>query len=67
MNIAEKMVIESRLMGRIADWMHQHGEVLFDRQQSNVYTGVRIREIRWQDCTYCIVDVDGMTRQIERL
>ena len=39
MNIAEKMAIESRLMTRIADWMHQHGEVLFDKQRSNAYTG----------------------------
>ena len=67
MNIAEKMAIESRLMGRIADWMQQHGEVLFDRQQSNAYTGARIREIRWRGRTYRIVDVDGMTCQIEGL
>ena len=67
MNIAEKMAIESRLRGRIADWMQQHGEVLFDRQQSNAYTGVRIREIRWRGHTFRIIDVDGMTCQIERL
>ena len=54
-------------MTRIADWMHQHGEVLFDKQRSNAYTGVRIREIRWRGHTFRIVDVDGMTCQIERL
>ena len=67
MNIAEKMERESRLMGRIADWMESHGEVLYDRQRSNAYTGVRIREITWRGHTYRIVDVDGMTCQIERL
>ena len=34
---------------------------------SNAYTGVRIREIEWRGRTYRIVDVDGMTCQIERL
>jgi hypothetical protein len=67
MNIAEKMELESRLMMNIASWMQEHGEVLSDRQQSNAYTGVRIREIRWRGYTFRIVDVDGMTCQIERL
>ena len=26
MNIADKMEMETRLMGRIADWMEKHGE-----------------------------------------
>ena len=67
MNIADKMERESRLMGRLADWMETHGTVLSDRQRSNAYTGVRIREIKWRGRTYRIVDVDGMTCQIERL
>ena len=67
MNIADKMEMESRLMGRIADWMESHGEVLYDRQRSNAYTGVRIREIEWRGNIYRIVDVDGMPCQIERL
>jgi len=67
MNIADKMEMESKLMGRIADWMFQHGEVLSDIQQSNAYTGVRIREILWRGRNYRIVDVDGMTCRIERL
>lgn len=67
MNYADKMERESKLMSNIADWMETHGEVLFDRQQSNAYTGVRIREIRWWGRTYRIVDVDGITCQIERL
>lgn len=67
MNIADKMEMESRLMGRIADWMESHGEVLYDRQRNNAYTGVRIREIAWRGNNYRIVDVDGMTCHIERL
>lgn len=67
MNIAEKMEMESRLMGNIAGWMEDHGEVLSDRKQSNAYTGVRIREIRWRGHTYRIIDVDGMTCRIEKL
>ncbi len=67
MNIADKMERESRLMGNIASWMQEHGEVLSDRQRSNAYTGIRIREILWRGYTFRIVDVDGMTCQIERL
>lgn len=67
MNIAEKMERESRLKGNIADWMEKHGEVLSDRQRSNAYTCVRIREIRWRGNTYRIMDVDWMTCQIERI
>ena len=67
MNIADKMEMETRLMGRFADWMEKHGEVLSDRQKSNAYTGVRIREIMWRGYTYRIVDVDGMTCRIEKL
>jgi hypothetical protein len=47
--------------------MEKHGEVLSDRQRSNAYTCVRIREIAWRGNTYRIVDVDWMTCQIERL
>ena len=67
MNIADKMEMESRLMGNIAHWMENHGEVLSDRQRSNAYTGVRIREIAWRGHTYRIVDVDGMTCRIEKI
>jgi hypothetical protein len=67
MNIADKMERESKLMTNLASWMQEYGEILSDRQRSNAYTGVRIREIRWRGCTFRIVDVDGMTCQIERL
>ena len=67
MNIADKMERESRLMGNIASWMQEHGEVLSDRQRSNAYTGIGIREIRWRGHTFRIVDVDGMTCRIEKI
>ena len=67
MNIADKMERESRLMTKLASWMQAHGDTLSDMQRSNAYTGVRIREIRWRGHTFRIVDVDGMTCQIERL
>ena len=67
MNIADKMEREARLMGNLAEWMEKHGTVISDRQQSNAYTGVRIREIKWRGSTYQIVDVDGMTCRIERV
>ncbi len=66
MNYADKMEQEARLMSRLADWMEKHGEVLSDRQRSNAYTGVRIREVIWRGSRYEIIDVDGMTCRIER-
>jgi hypothetical protein len=57
---------EARLMGRLASWMEQDGQILYDRQQSNSCTGVRIREIACRGHTYRIIDVDGMTCRIER-
>ena len=66
MNYADKMEREARLMSRLADWMEKHGEVLSDRQRSNAYTGVRIREVIWRGSRYEIFDVDGMTCRIER-
>ncbi len=67
MNYVDKMEREARLKSNIACWMEEHGRVLSDRQRSNAYTGIRIREIEWRGRTYRIVDVDGMTCQIERL
>ena len=66
-NHADKMELESRLMGNLADWMEKHGNVLSDRQHSNAYTGVRILEVRWWGSNWRIVEVDGMTCRIERL
>ena len=67
MNIADKMEREARLMSNLADWMEKHGTVLSDRQRSNAYTGVRILEVRWRGSDWRIVEVDGMTCQIERM
>ena len=67
MNIADKTERESRLMANLADWMEKHGNVLSDRQRSNAYVGVRILEVRWRGSDWRIVEVDGMTCQIERM
>ena len=67
MNIADKMEREARLMSNLAAWMEKHGRVLSDRQRSNAYTGVRILEVRWRGSEWRIVEVDGMTCQIERI
>ena len=67
MNYADKMEMEARLMGNLADWMEAHGTVLTDREQSNAYCGVRIREIAWRGNTYCITEVDGMTCGLKRI
>lgn len=67
MNIAEKMEREERLMTNLADWIGKHGNVLSDRQRSNAYCGVRIRKIEWRGNRYEVVDVDGMTCQINRI
>lgn len=67
MNYADKMEREARLMTNLADWIGKHGNVLSDRQRSNAYCGVRIREIDWRGNRYEVVDVDGMTCQIIRI
>ena len=67
MNFADKMEMEARLMSNLADWMEKHGTVLSDRQRSNAYTGVRILEVRWRGSDWRIVEVDGMTCQIEQI
>ena len=66
-NIADKMEMESRLMTNLADWIGKHGTVRSDRKRSNAYCGVRIREIDWRGNRYTVVDVDGMTCQINRI
>ena len=66
MNYAEKMEMECRLLGNLADWMVKHGEVLTDRQHSNAFCGMRIREVIWRGSRYDIIEVDGMTCRIER-
>ena len=66
-NYADKMEQEARLKGNLAEWMEKHGNVLSDRQRSNAYTGVRILEVWWRGFDWRIVEVDGMTCQIERM
>ena len=66
-NYADKMEQEARLKGNLAEWMEKHGNVLSGRQRSNAYVGVRILEVRWRGFDWRIVEVDGMTCQIERM
>ena len=66
MNYAEKMEMVCRLLGNLADWMVKHGEVLTDRQHSNAFCRMRIREVIWRGSRYDIIEVDGMTCQIEK-
>lgn len=66
MNYAEKMEMESRLLGNIEGWMERRGQVIRDRQQSNPYCGIRILEIFWKGIHFVITEVDGMTCRIER-
>lgn len=65
-NYADKMEQEARLMGNLASWMERRGRVVSRRERSNAYCGVSIREIDWRGNRYEVVDVDGMTCQIER-
>ena len=66
-NYADKMEQEARLKGNLAEWMEKHGNVLSDRQRSNAYTGVRIWEVFWRGFYWQVVEVDGMTCQIEKI
>lgn len=66
-NYADKMEQEARLKGNLAEWMKKHGRVLYDRQRSNAYTGVRILEVFWRGFYWQVVEVDGMTCQIEKI
>ena len=66
MNYAEKLGAEFRLKTNLAEWMHNHGEVLSDKEKSNAYAGVRVRKIRWRGNIYTVVDVDGATCRIEK-
>ncbi len=67
MNYAEKMAMEAKLLSNLASWMEVRGEVIHDRSQSNAYTGIRVREIRWKESLYRIVDVDGMTCELKKI
>ena len=66
-NYADKMEQEARLKGNLAEWMEKHGNVLSDRQRSNAYVGVRILDVRWRGFDWRIIEIDGMTCQIERM
>ena len=66
MNIMDKWAVEDGLRARLAAWMEKHGEVLFNKSQSNSYVGIRIQEIRWMGRVYRVTSVDWTT-SIERI
>ncbi len=66
MNYAEKMEMESRILGNVARWMERRGKVLTDRRQSNAYCGIRVLEVLWNGIAFTITEVDGVTCRIER-
>lgn len=66
-NYADKMEQEARLKGNLADWMERHGTVVYRKTHSSYYCGVLIREIEWRGSRFRIVDVDGMTCEIEKI
>lgn len=66
MNYAEKMERENRLKTNLAEWMFRHGEVLFDRNRSNEYVGMRMTEVLWRGSRWRITAVDGMVCRIEK-
>lgn len=67
MNYADKMLMESRLMNNLANWMLNHGEETYRNEQSNEYVGVLIQEVVWRGKKYQIQTVDGMVCLIEKV
>lgn len=67
MNIADKMEREAVLKSNLAEWMMQHGTIIFDQSRSNEYVGVRIVELLWKNKKWRVIEVDGMTCRIERI
>ena len=54
------------LLEGLATWLTSSGTILSDEQRSNEYNGVRIVTVRWQNQNYRIIQVDGVTSQIEQ-
>ena len=67
MNYADKMLMESRLMNNLANWMLNHGEETYRNEQSNAYVGILIQEVVWRGKKYQIQTVDGMVCLIEKV
>lgn len=49
MNIMEKIEMEAKLKQNLAEWMIEHGAILYDKCQSNAYVYVRIMEVLWRE------------------
>lgn len=54
------------LLEGLAAWLTSSGTILSDEQRSDEYNGVRIVTVRWQNQNYRIIQVDGVTSQIEQ-
>lgn len=67
MNLASKMLLENQLKTNLTYWILSHGTILSDRSYSNGYVKMRFLKIVWKDCLWKILQVDGMTCQIEKV
>jgi len=56
----------SNLLEGLTTWLINCGTILSDEQHSNEYNGVRVVTVRWQNQSYRIIQVDGMTCKIEQ-
>lgn len=56
----------SNLLEDLTTWLTNCGTILSDEQRSNEYNGVRVITVRWQNQSYRIIQVDGMTCKIEQ-
>ena len=56
----------SNLLEGLTYWLTTHGTILSDENRSNEHVGVRTVTVRWQNQTYNIIQVDGMTCKIEQ-
>ena len=67
MNIMEKIKMEAKLKQNLAEWMIEHGAILYDKCQSNAYVYVRIMEVLWREMVRRIVELDGMVCRLEKV
>lgn len=56
----------SNLLEGLTYWLTTHGTILSEENRSNEHVGVRTVTVRWQNQTYNIIQVDGMTCKIEQ-
>lgn len=54
------------LLADLTYWLTTHGTILSDENHSDDHVEVRTVTVRWQNQTYNIIQVDGMTCKIEQ-